>query len=177
MWVWWQLSIVNVNLMSPEHCEYEFYETWALQRRILLELSTVNVNLIQAEHYQCDFFESWALQMRILFELSWTKWIRILWDLSIVNKNLWELSFEFNAEYYKSWAMWIWILQMLSFVNCISELRFANVNYMTAEHCKYESMRAEHCKYEFYESWALKMWILWELSFVNVNFIRAELCK
>ena len=32
-----------------------------------------------------------------------------------------------------------------------SQLSFANVNFMRAEHWENEFVRAEHCKFEFYE--------------------------
>ena len=51
-----ELSFVNLNFMGAEHCECEFYESWALRVSILSEMSIVNVNFMRAEHCECDFF-------------------------------------------------------------------------------------------------------------------------
>ena len=123
MWILRGLSFVNVNCMwaelckcdffwelswarrmwiflRAEHCECEFYESWALRMRILWELSIVNVNFMRAELYECKFHE---------LSFSNVNFMRH----EHCEYEFYELSFA-HVNFYKSWTLRMWILWELS---------------------------------------------------------------
>ena len=119
MWILWELSIAKMKFMKTEQSN-------AFVNVNLWEMSIMNVNFLRAEHCECEFFKSWALQV-----LIYENWALQIWSFLRAELCVCEFSY--------SWALW-------------TELSFATVNFLIAEHCEHMSI---------YESWALWMWISW----------------
>ena len=146
MWLLWDLSSANVNIMRAE-------------------LGIANVNFKRAEHFKCEFYESWALWMQI-YE-NWALQMWILWEPSFVNVNLWELSFA-NVNFMRAKLCESEIYESS---NSILDVYL----WAELCACEFHENWALGICNIWELSWVLWLSILWELNIVNRILMRPAL--